>query len=41
LLAGYVEEKKVLDENIVKEVINELIEDLGNYSKQGEYLSSA
>jgi len=41
LLAGYVEEKKVLDENIVKEVINELIDDLGNYSKQGEYLSSA
>ncbi len=41
LLAGYVDEKDVLDENIVKEVINELIEDLGNYSKQGEYLSSA
>ena len=41
LLAGYVEEKKVLDENIVKEVINELIEDLDYYSKQGEYLSSA
>ncbi len=30
LLAGYVEEKRILDENIVKEVINELIEDLGN-----------
>ncbi len=41
LLAGYVEEKKVLDENIVKEVINELIEDLGNCSQQGEYMSTA
>jgi general secretion pathway protein A len=30
LLAGYVEEKRILDENVVKEVINELIEDLGN-----------
>lgn len=39
LLAGYVEEKKVLDENIVKEVINELIEDLGYNTKQDEYLS--
>ncbi|MEK6765747.1 MAG: AAA family ATPase [Planctomycetota bacterium] len=40
LLAGYVEEKKVLDENIVKEVINELIEDLGYNTKQDEYLST-
>jgi general secretion pathway protein A len=40
LLAGYVDEKEVLDENIVKEVINELIEDLGNNSKQEEYLST-
>ncbi len=40
LLAGYVDEKEVLDENIVKEVINELIEDLGNNSKQEEYLSA-
>ncbi|MEE9213990.1 MAG: AAA family ATPase [Thermodesulfobacteriota bacterium] len=38
LLAGYVEEKRILDENIVKEVINELIEDLGTNTKQGEYL---
>src|SRR3989338_1313567 len=36
LLAGYVEEKRVLDENIVKEVINELIEDLGYNTKQDE-----
>ncbi|OHB89746.1 MAG: hypothetical protein A3D13_01515 [Planctomycetes bacterium RIFCSPHIGHO2_02_FULL_40_12] len=40
LLAGYVEEKRVLDENIVKEVINELIEDLGYNTKQDEYLST-
>ncbi len=38
LLAGYVEEKRILDENVVKEVINELIEDLGTNTKQGEYL---
>ncbi|OHC01937.1 MAG: hypothetical protein A3H23_08435 [Planctomycetes bacterium RIFCSPLOWO2_12_FULL_40_19] len=40
LLAGYVEEKRVLDENIVKEVISELIEDLGYNTKQDEYLST-
>ncbi len=40
MLAGYVGEKEVLDRNIVKEVINELIEDLGNNSKQDEYLST-
>ena len=40
LLAGYVDEKEVLDKNIVKEVINELIEDLGNNSKQEEYLTT-
>jgi general secretion pathway protein A len=40
LLAGYVEEKKVLDEIIVKEVINELIEDLGYNTKQDEFLST-
>ncbi len=40
LLAGYVDEKEVLDENIVKGVINELIEDLGNNSRQEGYLST-
>ncbi len=41
LLAGYVDEKEVLDENIVKEVIHELVEDLGHNVKQNEYLSKA
>ncbi len=41
LLAGYVDEKEVLDENIVKEVIHELVEDLGHNTKQNEYLSTA
>ena len=40
MLAGYVGEKEVLDVNIVKEVINELIEDLGQNSQQDEYLST-
>lgn len=40
LLAGYVEERKTLDESFIKEVINELIEDLGSNTKQDEYLSS-
>ena len=40
LLAGYVEDKEVLDGNFVKEVINELIEDLGTNTKQDEYLSA-
>ena len=40
LLAGYVEEQEVLDGNFVKEVINELIEDLGSNTKQDEYLSA-
>ena len=41
LLAGYVDEKDVLDENIVKEVIHGMIEDLGHNVKQNEYLSNA
>ncbi|MCP4269925.1 MAG: AAA family ATPase [Candidatus Brocadiaceae bacterium] len=41
LLAGYVDEKEILDENIVKEVIHELVEDLGHNIKQNEYLSKA
>jgi general secretion pathway protein A len=41
LLAGYVDEKEVLDENIVKEVIHELVDDLGHNAKQNEYLSTA
>lgn len=41
LLAGYVEERKIIDEKIIKEVINELIEDLGNNTKQGEVTSAA
>ncbi len=41
LLAGFVDEKEVLDENIVKEVIHELVEDLGHNVKQNEYLSTA
>ena len=40
LLAGYVDEKKVLDENIVKEVVHGMIEDLGHNVKQNEYLSN-
>lgn len=40
LLAGYVDDKEVLDGNFVKEVINELIEDLGDNTKQDEYLSA-
>ena len=40
LLAGYVEEKKVLDGNFVKETINELIKDLGSYATQDEYLNA-
>ncbi len=40
LLAGYVDEKEVLDENVVKEVIHELVEDLGHNTKQNEYLST-
>ncbi len=34
LLAGYIDEKEVLDGNIVKEVIRELIEDIGHNVKQ-------
>ncbi len=41
LLAGFVDEKEVLDEGIVKEVIHELVEDLGHNTKQNEYLSTA
>lgn len=41
MLAGYVDEKEVLDENIVKEVIHELIEDFGHNVKQNEYLSNS
>jgi len=41
LLAGYVDEKDVLDENIVKEVIHGMIEDLGHNVKQNEYLTNA
>jgi len=41
LLAGYVDEKDVLDEDIVKEVIHGMIEDLGHNVKQNEYLSNA
>ncbi len=40
LLAGYVDEKDVLDENIVKEVVHGMIEDLGHNVKQNEYLSN-
>ncbi|GAX62946.1 type II secretory system protein [Candidatus Scalindua japonica] len=40
LLAGYVEEKAVIDENLVRETISELIEDLGRHSKQQEPLST-
>ncbi len=40
LLAGYVDEKDVLDGNVVKEVLRELIEDLGHSVKQDEYLST-
>ncbi len=40
LLAGYVDEKDVLDGNVVKEVLRELIEDLGHNVKQDEYLST-
>jgi general secretion pathway protein A len=40
LLAGYVDEKDVLDEKIVKEVIHGMIEDLGHNVKQNEYLSN-
>ena len=39
LLAGYVEERKTLDEEFVKEVIGELIEDMGGITKQDEYIS--
>ena len=41
MLAGYVGEKEVLNGDIVKEVINELIEDLGQNSQQDEFLSTA
>jgi general secretion pathway protein A len=41
LLAGYVDEKDVLDENIVKEVIHGMIEDLGHNVRQNEFLSNA
>ncbi len=40
LLAGYVDEKDVLDENIVKEVVHGMIEDLGHNVKQNEYLTN-
>ena len=39
LLAGYVDERKTLDEKFVKEVIGELIEDMGCNTKQDESLS--
>ncbi len=39
LLAGYVEERKILDEKFVKEVIGELIEDMGGNTKQDESIS--
>ena len=40
LLSGYVEETKTLSGEFIKEVINELIDDLGTNTKQDEYLSS-
>ncbi|MCP4267529.1 MAG: AAA family ATPase [Candidatus Brocadiaceae bacterium] len=39
LLAGYVEEMKTISGKVIKEVINDLIEDLGNTTKQGEITS--
>jgi putative secretion ATPase (PEP-CTERM system associated) len=39
LLAGYVEERKILDEKFVKEVIGELIEDMGGNTKQDKSIS--
>ncbi len=39
LLAGYVDEKKTLDEKFVKEVIGELIEDMGGNTKQDESIA--
>ncbi len=41
LLAGYVEERKIIDGKAIKEVISELIEDLGNSTKQDEIASGA
>ncbi len=39
LLAGYVEERKSIDGKVIKEVINDLIEDLGNSPRQGDVTS--
>ncbi len=36
LLAGYVEERKIIDGDVIKEVINDLIEDLGNRTQESE-----
>ncbi len=41
LLAGYVEEKKTISGKVIKEVINDLIEDLGNDTIQGDVTSVA
>ncbi len=41
LLAGYVEERKTISGKVIKEVINDLIEDLGNYTKHGDVTSVA
>ncbi len=39
LLAGYVDERKTLDEKFVKEVIGELIEDMGGNARQDKSIS--
>ncbi len=39
LLAGYVDERKTLDKKFVKEVIGDLIEDMGGNVKQDKYIS--
>ncbi len=36
LLAGYVEERKIIDGDVIKEVINDLIEDLGSRTQESE-----
>ncbi|KHE91576.1 MAG: AAA family ATPase [Candidatus Scalindua rubra] len=41
LLAGYVDEMKTIDGKVIKEVIDELIEDLGNNTEQNEVSSAA